>query len=143
MIKNILLLIILLVFPLTSFAYNKQIALTLAGEAGGEGYIGMYAVACVIENRAKEAHRSPQKEVMRGFYGRTNKVATIALKTHKKAILEILSLLEEGKLKDITFGATNFENIEAFGYPNYIKKEPSKWVITCKIGNHTFFKRRK
>ena len=39
--------------PITSFAKtpgDEQVAITIAGEAWGEGRLGMYAVACVIQN---------------------------------------------------------------------------------------------
>ena len=47
----------LLVLVSSVFAGEKEqriIALTILGEARGEGASGMYAVGCVIQERAKE-----------------------------------------------------------------------------------------
>ena len=45
------------VTPLTKD--QETIAMTILGEARGEGYAGMYAVACVIQQRAKERNKTP------------------------------------------------------------------------------------
>ena len=37
---------------------QKVIAMTILGEARGEGYAGMYAVACVIQQRMKERNKT-------------------------------------------------------------------------------------
>jgi spore germination cell wall hydrolase CwlJ-like protein len=137
----LLLLLILLLFKIgygaqknPSSLGSEQMGLTLAGEAGGEGYLGMYAVACVIQNRAKKSHLSTSKVIKGGFYGRTSKGARKAFSAQKKAILGLVS--QVGSLKDITNGATHFENVEYFGYPSWTKS----MIKTCKIGRHTFFK---
>jgi len=126
----VLVLAILLICLQGSVIAQKDVsphAMIIAGEAGGEGYKGMYAVACVIQNRGGST---------KGFYGLTNKVALRNYYANKKVIDSLV--LRMGKLKDSTKGATHFENVEAFGYPKWAKN----MIKTCKIGHHTFFKRR-
>jgi len=43
--------------PLTK--NQETIAMTILGEARGESYVGMYAVACVIQQRAKDRNKTP------------------------------------------------------------------------------------
>ena len=38
---------------------QKIVAMTILGEARGEGYAGMYAVACVIQQRSKDKNKTP------------------------------------------------------------------------------------
>jgi hypothetical protein len=125
--------IFLFIFHSTAFAWD-QVALTIAGEAGGEGKAGMQAVACVIQNRSRLSHKSADSVVMRGFYGRTNKVA-VTLYLRNKGYIDSL-VASMGKIQDITNGATHFENVEAFGLPAWARK----MVRTVKIRHHTFFK---
>ena len=40
---------------------ERIVALTILGEARGEGKLGMYAVACVIQKRSEERNLSPAK----------------------------------------------------------------------------------
>lgn len=139
--KKLLLVLVFILFAqgTKSFAQDNPVALTIAGEAGGEGYRGMYAVACVIQNRAIRTHKDPKEVVMAGFYGRTSKMARRSYIAHQAAILKLVNLLEKGLLKDITGGATHFDNVELFGYPKWTKR----MTKTCKIGHHTFFKEEK
>jgi len=128
--------------PITSFAKtpgDEQVAITIAGEAWGEGRLGMYAVACVIQNRAKRSHLSPYEITRHGLYGKGNKMAKKGFLAHKKWLLKLVALLNRLELKDITHGATHFENVEVFGYPNWA----NGMIITCKIGQHTFFRERR
>ena len=137
-------LVFMLIFKSFAFAEsNLPVCLTIAGEAGGEGYKGMYAVACVINNRAKIQRKTFNQVVATQFYGKDTKYARIALQTQKKTILAIVDKLEKGLIEDITGGATHFENVERFGMPQYIKKNPKRWVVTCKIKHHTFFKEKR
>lgn len=142
-----LLLILILLQPGTILADELddiQVAKTIAGEAIGEGYVGMYAVACVIQNRMIKSSMSKRPilrpvEVTRvGFYGKDNKVALRGYLKAKKALLKLVYTLNRLELKDITGGATHFENVEAYGRPRWSKN----MIITCKIGRHTFFKIR-
>jgi len=114
----------------------NPIALTIAGEAGGEGSQGMYAVACVIQNRSIRSGKDPEQVVMKGFYGRTNKVTKGFYLIYKPYIDELVRRIQAGKLEDTTGGATHFENIEAFGRPYWAKR----MMITKKIGRHTFYR---
>ena len=40
---------------------ERTVALTILGEARGEGQLGMYAVACVIQKRSQERNLTPAK----------------------------------------------------------------------------------
>ena len=50
--------IFLLAMVLGTTNPTRIVALTLLAEARGEGAVGMYAVGCVIRNRARERHIS-------------------------------------------------------------------------------------
>lgn len=142
-----LILVFLLIFKSLGFCGSDiskyPVASTIAGEAGGEGYKGMYAVACVIQNRSRLYNMSLEKVVSKQFYGKDTPYAKKIFNLKKEEILGIVKLLESGQLKDITGGATHFENVERFGMPKYISKNPKRWKVTCKIGHHTFFKEKK
>ena len=95
----------------------------ILGEARGEGYDGMYAVACALRNRGH----------LKGVYGlrarlhpNDLKLAPTALKAWKNSLCG----------KDVTHGATHWENVEEFGTPFWAKA----MTKTCKIGRHTFFR---
>ena len=108
--KIILTLIFLIIFHSTIYAkqieQNKAIR-AIVGEASNQGYQGMLAVACAIRNRG----------TLKGVYGLNAKhidnepqwVFTLAEKAW-----------EESENKDITNGATHWENIKAFGTPYWV-----------------------
>jgi hypothetical protein len=112
----------------------SYIASVIAAEAAGEGEIGMYAVACVIQNRMNKEKLSAKEIVNKHkqFFGAT-------AKNRKKLYMSVKDVADSiasniGKLKDITYGATHFENIRAFGTPKWSKNQ------CAKIGNHVFYK---
>ena len=115
---------------------EQIIAEVIAAEAAGEGERGLRAVACVIANRARAQHKTPYQIVTakNQFYGYT-------AKNRHKLYLQVKPIVDKlagdiMRIKDITGGAVNFENIEAFGEPGWRKGK----VKTCKIGRHTFYK---
>ena len=79
----------------------------IIGEASNQGYTGMLAVACAIRNRG----------TLQGVYGlnakHVNTEPQWVFNLAKKAWLA-------SKSKDITNGATHWENIKAFGTPYWV-----------------------
>lgn len=131
---------------------NYIIATTLVGEAGGEGEVGMKAVANVLKNRAKatgenlanvalkpeqfsmwNSHtldgnkvQDVHQEFVKDAYPNNNKV-------WKKAI-EITKSINS--LKDNTGGATSYYNPEVAN-PNWGEGSET-WKNSKTIGNHIF-----
>ena len=110
--------------PALAKAINQDQAIrAILGEARGEGYTGMYAIACALRNRGH----------LRGVYGLyakmpyiNPKVSTLALKAWQNSLYG----------HDVTGGANHWENIKAFGLPRWAKGAR----ITVTIGRHTFFR---
>ncbi len=104
----------------------------LIGEAVGEGYKGMYAVACVYKNRL-------EKNMLLGCVALKRRDLDVFIQTQGKKY-EIMAKEIVYKVftqtNDVTKGATHYENIERFGIPRWAKS----MVRTTKIGNHTFYK---
>lgn len=105
---------------------NDQAVRAIIGEASSEGYEGMYAVACAIRNR----------QTLKGVYGlkakHVNAEPGWVWQLASKAWWEA----EAGK--DVTNGATSWENIEAFGEPYWAKQ----MEVTYKLGRHTFYREK-
>ena len=137
---NFVVIFIILFFPICVQAAPLWKA--VFGEAVGEGYAGMYAVACCFRNRELAG-------MCRGSCAE-NKELDVFINKHPK-IYRVLAKMAVKKAykkgaKDTTKGATHFENIEAFGVPKYARNKQghfntSKYTITAKIGRHIFFKR--
>ena len=100
----------------------------LLGEARGEGYAGMLAVAEVLRRRGNT----------QGMYGCTAKIKDdeMAYMTIKGVIAKAHLAWIDSQYTNTTNGATLFENIEKFGLPKWYKCAEK----TVKIGNQTFFK---
>ncbi len=120
------------------------------GEARGEGVVGMWAVMCVVLNRARKPRwwggtilKVIQKKgqfsclwladgsmVHKYYY--SNKA--LAHEEHRARAL--VELLEAGALVDITFGATHFINPKAVKQlPAWTKTLPLFW----RYRNHEFY----
>ena len=109
--RRLLSLIFLLIFHTSVYAgqIDKQKAIrAIIGEASNQGYTGMLSVACAIRNR----------ETLKGVYG-------VNAKHVDKEPEWVWRLAEkawnESSEKDITNGATHWENIKAFGTPYWVK----------------------
>ena len=118
----------------------------ILGEARGEGYRGMYAVACALRNRLKSGLG------FSGVYG-INTIkwvdgAGLRVYDPKKKIYKMEQIgpdlyqlaskawheSEDGP--DVTNGATHWENTDDFGVPIWARgKRP-----TAIVGRHRFFK---
>ena len=105
---------------------DYEAVLSIIGEAEGEGYRGMLAVAHAIRNRG----------TLRGVYGRNAKRVRAKLYTSVVYTLAKTAWRVSGIMPDITGGATHWENINAFGKPWWAKK----MLRVAKIGSHTFYK---
>lgn len=121
--------LILVIFLGLCPAFGQSIPASLAvrgivGEAGNQGYIGMLAVACAIRNRS----------TLHGVYGvkgkQINKEPKWVWDLAKKA-------WKESERRDITNGATHWENIKAFGKPYWVRK----MVKVYSYKDHVFYKK--
>lgn len=110
-----------------SIALNDISAVrAILGEASGEGYRGMLAVACAIRNR----------KTLKGVYGVHAKHVD---QQSKKVWQQAKQAWKESQHNDITKGASGWGNKEDL---KKFKKE--KWwknaTVTTQIGNHYFYK---
>lgn len=136
---KILLIIISLFCSVPIFAYTPEevVAAVIIREAGGEGPIGMQAVANVILNRANNKKQEP-------FYVVTQKsqFATVsseiieAAKVHPRwqYALNLSEKVANKNLEDLTDGANHFYS--GTQKPYWAKKMQFK----VKIGGHYFLK---
>jgi len=105
----------------------------LIGEAVSEGYKGMFAVACVYKNRLEKGMSLGCVAMLREDLDEF--VARQGSRYEGMAKNIIWQVFVVGA-KDVTDGATHYENIERFGEPYWAKY----MTVTKKIGCHTFFK---
>lgn len=112
-------------------AYGKRAVLAIIGEAEGEGYTGMCAVASAIRNRG----------TLKGVYGEHAprvKKHLYSKKTYQMAWDAWgVSMMPSNRAS--IGGATHWENVKAFGKPYWA----SSMVETATIGSHTFFKEKR
>lgn len=110
-----------------------EVAKTIAMEACGEGFIGMYAVANVIANRSKEYNLTPYEIVKQKnqFVGFTHANREKRFSECKEESLYLATHLLN--LVDITKGALYFKT-------QYEIKRKWHRVKTIKIGNHEFWR---
>jgi spore germination cell wall hydrolase CwlJ-like protein len=132
---------------------TEIIAATIIGEAGGEGYVGMQAVADVIMNRAVRSklpvsYEQQVYEVVIVPYqfsclssvvvAKTKSWAQIisAAKEHPRwpYALELTQRIYNKTLLDITGGATHFHNLTVHPY------WADRLTRTKRIGRHIFYK---
>jgi spore germination cell wall hydrolase CwlJ-like protein len=103
---------------------RERVINAIIGEAEGEGYQGMLAVACAIRNRG----------TLKGVYGEHSKRVKEHLYSEKTYRMAVKAL--EMALKcDITNGATHWEGT-AFKVPSWAKR----MQITVVIGRQRFYK---
>ena len=102
---------------------DEQAIKAVLGEARGEGFDGMYAVACAIRNRG----------TLKGVYGATASMEEIGPELYQQASRAWFNSEYGG---DPTLGATHWHNVEREG-ENYWTR---KLTRTYKVHSHTFFK---
>jgi hypothetical protein len=95
----------------------------IVGEAANQGAVGMHAVASAIRNRG----------TLRGVYGAKNPIAD---RQPAYVWQRARDAWSRSATNDITFGATHWENVKAFGSPYWSKS----MIVTTNIGEHTFYR---
>lgn len=97
----------------------------IIGEASGEGYQGMLAVACAIRNRG----------TLKGVYG----VNAKHVDSQPAYVWEMArKAWYESEKEDVTGGATHWENIKAFGRPYWV----DSMTPVYQYKNHVFYRER-
>lgn len=129
---------------------EQIVAATLLGEARGEGRCGVYAVACVIQQRSINRNMSPAKICLQknqfSCWKVGNKQLTL-LEANKKYYnqggpimyaRQLARAIVKKRPLDRTFvgNADHFIATSLKNKPSWAKKEK----ITTIIGNHTFYK---
>ena len=103
---------------------------TLLAEAASEGEAGMFAVGCVMRNRGYN---------LNGFAGSRRQDLDDFVRHQpprvQAAARRCVQRLRAG-VRDVTLGATHYENTGAFGVPNWARgRKP-----LTRIGRHTFWR---
>lgn len=125
---------------------ERIVALTILGEARGEGKKGMYAVACVIQKRASERNLTPAKvchqpyqfSIWNAGKGKIKKESELYYLWKSPSMMYARELArfiyrDDVVLKDVTLNANHFCNINV--KPKWGKgRKP-----TVVIGNHKFY----
>lgn len=145
--KRILFLIICAVLILTAntnASTERELWKGLIGEAVSDGYTGMYAVACVLHNRALRGMPPGLSALKRRDLDRfIARERTYALRTGAGDIVlqakKAQRIVADGG-SDITHGAIYFESI---AFPANIKKFDRLYQRTVQIGNHIFYKEKR
>ena len=136
--------------PLTK--EQSTVALTLLGEARGEGEAGMYAVACVIQKRTKERSLS-LSQVCQENDGKVWQFSC----WKDKPYMGTMGRLLKAKTKQAQYASqiaraiTNGHELQQsftgdanHFYSHKVMKRPPSWTKGFKptkiIGNHTFYK---
>ena len=126
---------------------ERVVALTILGEARGEGKMGMYAVACVIQKRsleraltpAKVCHEPWQFSIWNAGRGKVKKESELYYLWKSKSMMYARQLARhvcrsDIKLIDITEGADHFMRIDC--NPDWVKEKKPVTII----GNHKFYR---
>lgn len=118
---------------------ERVVALTLLGEARGEGYEGMYAVACVIKQRSIERKLSPSKVCLqRKQFSCWN----------GKTVSDLDKLFQSPSARHAVSLAKNIDNVdvESVGRANHYHNTrvnpywSDKRKVTKRVGNHIFYR---
>ena len=117
------------------------VAMTILGEARGEGKAGMYAVACVISQRAINRNKTAkqiclQRKQFSCWNGGGEKLRAL-LNTPEATYAKMLATNINNLQRSYTGNADHYCTLKTYNY----------WTRTSKpikvIGNHKFFKLRK
>ena len=121
---------------------NNIVAKVLAGEAAGEGALGMRAVACVIQNRAKGKDPVSVVTKPKQFSAYDDPGLMARNYSQVKEIADKIAS-EIGTLQDITGGATHYVTTSLYARK---KDDPRSWIsrmqVTKIIGAHIFMKEK-
>lgn len=125
----------------SSLVASDTVAACLILEAGGEGRVGMQAVANVIANRSAKSGKSLEREALKKwqfscFNGISKEAAVAKARKHSAwpVAAELAKEAESGALPDITHGATHYYAPKVCGTPAWAWKLP----YCGTIGNHKF-----
>jgi N-acetylmuramoyl-L-alanine amidase len=126
--------------PTVDMTYEERVvALTILGEARGEGYEGMYAVACVIKQRSIERKLSPSKVCLqRKQFSCWN----------GKTVSDLDKLFQSPSARHAVSLAKNIDHVDvgSVGRANHYHNTSvnpywaDKSKMTKKIGNHIFYR---
>lgn len=125
--KRIVLILLGLLVTINAYAQtinDNEAIKAILGEARGEGFDGMYAVACAIRNRG----------TLRGVYGLKASMGSIDAKTRQIAS-KAWYLSKDGE--DVTKGASFWEGTK-FKKPYWARN----MVRTVRVGHQEFYKER-
>lgn len=104
----------------------------LIAEAVNQGYIGMYAVCCVVRNRIAldlgAGLNGLKRQNLESFVAKQGLRYTLMAKNAYRAVFERNGF-------DITFGATHFESTD-FPKPKWAEN----MTETVRVGRHIFYK---
>lgn len=130
--SRLLIVLILMMVPIQNCLGNPnftddQAIRAVVGEAAGEGYPGMYAVACALRNRG----------TLKGVYGLNAKHVKNEPAWVWQQASKALAQSEDGP--DVTNGGTHWENIKTFGKPKWA----NSMTETARHGRHVFYKEAK
>ncbi len=116
---------------------SDKVAVTILAEARGEGQAGMYAVACVIQVRAKERKLTPEQVCLqKSQFSCNNKgIQVKLLDQSQEAGYARLLAAAIGRLDESFVGGANHYHTIS------VKPKWSKGVKPVReIGNHKFYK---
>ena len=105
----------------------------LIAEATSDGYDGMYAVACCVRNRLERGMDIGLCGIKRKDL---NEFCKREGKERERQAKEIVDLVFNKNSKDVTLGATFFENVEKYGLQKWLTNQG----FTTKIGEHSFYR---
>ena len=124
---------------------QKIVAMTILGEARGEGKSGMYAVACVIQQRAKNRNMSASRVCLQH-----NQFSCWNGSDKNRAKLpRLLSIPQAEYAKHLAVNLHKLQldyvkNADHYCTTKLWKRRPPSWLKGQKqvatIGNHTFFR---
>lgn len=121
-----------------SLSDREVIALTLLGEARGEGEIGMRAVGSVIANRASERHQSIRTVCLQPYQFSCwlgKGVAVKLLKSREGVIAgKLADAMLNKRLCDVTSGANHYCRFDC--HPNWADPD----LMVMRLGNHCFYR---
>ena len=117
------------------------IALTILGEARGEGFEGMAGVASVIQTRAIERKQTPSQVCLspkqfsfwNGGVSEANKQQLLKNPQANNA-LRLAKLVAQRKMPDVVSGANHYHTIQVS--PKWSKGQP----LVALINNHKFYR---
>lgn len=116
--------------------YPSNLWKGILGEAANQGEKGLYAVACVYRNRLEKGMPLGCVALKRKDLDAFVKKQGVAYELIAKRIIHEVFINQS---LDVTNATTHYENVKAFGWPRWAKD----MIITCKIGDHVFFRERR